>query len=90
MKINPQLFSLAIAFSVVVLWSIYSLSVFSLMVATVKFGGDMAYINFGSFEWTYFLSRFLTYMVVLSLGSGITGWLIAGFYNCLDREPKLP
>ena len=90
MKIKPLLFGLAIFLSVAVLWSIYSVSVFSLMGATIKFSGDMAYLNFGSLEWTNFLSRFLINLVALSFGAGVTGWLIAGFYNCLDREPKLP
>lgn len=89
MKINPLSFGLAIALSVAVLWSIYSVGAFSLMVATINLSG--AYTNFGSFDWSYFLSQFLISLIALCIGSGVTGWLIAVFYNCLNEnsEPKL-
>ena len=90
MKINPLPFGLAIAISVAVSWIIYSVSVFTLMFAAINLSGDMAYTNFGSFGWTYFVSQFLNYLVALILGAGVMGWLIAGFYNCLNRGPKLP
>ena len=92
MKINPVLFGLASALAAAVLWSVYSVCVFSLMVVAINLSGDMAYTNFGSFEWTQFLSRFLIILVVLIFGANMAGWLIAGFYNCLNEnsDAKLP
>ena len=70
MKINPVLFGLASALAAAVLWSVYRVCVFSLMVIAINLSGDMAYTNFGNFEWTYFLSRFLVNLAALSLGGG--------------------
>jgi hypothetical protein len=63
-----------------------------LLIAAINLSGDMAYTDFSSFEWTGFLSRFLFNLVALSLGAGLTGWLIAGFCNRLNEisDPKLP
>ena len=91
MKINPPLFGLAAALAAAVLWSVYSFCAFSLLIIAINLSGDLAYTNFGNFEWTHFLSRFLVNLVALSLGADLTGWLIAGFYNYLNEnsEPKL-
>lgn len=92
MKINPPSFGLAAALTAAVLWSVYSASVFALLIAAMNLSGDMAYTNFGSFEWMDFLSRFSVNLVALSLGAGLTGWLIAVFYNLKDENSgaKLP
>jgi len=91
-KINPVLFGLASALAAAVLWSVYSVCVFSLMVVAINLSGDMAYTNFGSFEWTQFFNRFLVNLAALSFCAGLTGWLAAGFYNCLNEnsDAKLP
>ena len=92
MKINPLLFGVAAALAAAVLWSVYSFCAISLLIIAINLSGDLAYTNFGNFEWTNFLSRFLVDLVALSLGAGLTGWLIAGFYNYLNENsaPKLP
>ena len=89
MKINPVSFGLAIALSAALVWSIYSVGVFSWMVAIMYLSG--VYTNFASFDWSYFLSQFLISLIALCIGSGVTGWLTAVFYNRLneDSEPKL-
>jgi len=91
-KINPVLFGLAAALAAAVLWSVYSVCVFSLMVVAINLSGDMAYTNFGSFEWTQFFNRFLVNLAALSFCAGLTGWLAAGFYNRLNEnsDTKLP
>ena len=58
MKISPPLFGLAAALAAAVLWSVYSFCAFSLLIIAINLSGDLAYTNFGNFEWTHFLSRF--------------------------------
>lgn len=92
MKINPTSLGLAATLAAAVLWSVYSVCVFSLMVIAINLSGDMAYTNFGSFEWTQYFNRFLINLAALSFCAGLTGRLAVGFYNRLNEnsDTKLP
>ena len=58
MKINPTSLGLVAALAAAVLWSVYSVCVFSLMIVAINLSGDMAYTNFGSLNGRSFSTDF--------------------------------
>ena len=85
MKINPGLLSLSSAVIVAVLWTIYSTAVFSLTIAAINLSGEMGYLNFSNFDWKHTFIQFIASLIVWSGSAGLTGWLIAAFYNDLSE-----
>lgn len=92
MKPNPTTFGLSAAIAAAVLWSLYSgIALFFLIVA-MNVSGDLAYTDFGNFDWKFFVGRFLAAGVALSLGAGMASWLVAVIYNFVSEisTGKLP
>ena len=85
MKINPGLLSLSSAVIVAILWAIYSAAVFSLTILAINLSGEMGYLNFSNFDWKHALIQFIVSLIVWSGSAGLTGWLIAAFYNDLSE-----
>ena len=85
MKINPLLLSLSSAVTVAILWTVYSAAVFSLTIAAINLSGEMGYLNFSNFDWKHVLIQFIVSLVMWSGSAGLTGWLIAAFYNDLSE-----
>ncbi len=85
MKINPGLLSLSSAVIVAFLWTVYSASVFSLTILAINLSGEMGHLNFSDFDWKHALIQFTGTLIVWSGSAGLTGWLIAAFYNDLSE-----
>ena len=85
MKINPLLLSLSSAVTVAILRTVYSAAVFSLTILAINLSGEMGYLNFSNFDWKHALIQFTGTLIVWSGGAGLTGWLIATFYNDLSE-----
>ncbi len=86
MKINPRLLSLSSALVVAILWTVYSASVFSLTILAINLSGEMGYLNFSNFDWKHKFIEFIVSLIVWSSAAGLTGWLIAVFYNDLSES----
>ena len=84
MKINPKLLSLSSAVIVAILWTVYSGAVFFFTFVAINLSGEMGYLNFSNFDWKNNLIQFLTSLILWGGGAGLTGWLIAEFYNDLS------
>ena len=89
MKINPRLLCLSSAVTAAILWTAYSALVFSLTFLAINLSGEMAYLNFSNFDWKLTFIQFIVYLIVWSSSAGLTGWLIAAFYNFLSESRKL-
>ena len=85
MKINPGLLSLSSAVIVAILWTVYSAAVFSLTILAINLSGETGYLNFSDFDWKHALIKFIGTLIVWSGIAGLTGWLIATFYNDLSE-----
>lgn len=85
MKINPGLLSLSSAVIVAVLWTVYSAAVFTLTILAINLSGEMGYLNFSNFDWKHTFIQFIVSLIVWSGSAGLTGWLIATFYNDLSE-----
>ena len=84
MKINSGLLSLSSAVIVAILWTVYSGSVFALTILAINLSGEMGYLNFSDFDWKPALIQFTGTLILWSGSAGLTGWLIAAFYNDLS------
>ena len=51
----------------------------------MNLSGEMGYLNFSNFDWKHALIQFTGTLIVWSGGAGLTGWLIATFYNDLSE-----
>ena len=85
MKINPRLLCLSSAAVVAILWTIYSAAIFALTILAINLSGEMGYLNFSNFDWKHALIQFIVSLIVWSGSAGLTGWLIAAFYNDLSE-----
>lgn len=85
MKLNPLLLSLSSAVTVAIFWTVYSAAVFSLTILAINLSGEMGYLNFSNFDWKHALIQFTGTLIVWSGIAGLTGWLIAAFYNDLSE-----
>ena len=45
----------------------------------------MGYLNFSNFDWKHTFAQFIVSLIVWSGNAGLTGWLIAAFYNYLSE-----
>ena len=45
----------------------------------------MGYLNFSNFDWKHTFAQFIVSLIVWSGNAGLTGWLIATFYNDLSE-----
>lgn len=91
-KINPKLVGLAGVIVAAIYWSVYSAGVFALLVAEVYLSGYYGYTDLSSYNWKPEIARFFAFLIVLSLSAGLTLWLVAAFYNLLNKYSgaKLP
>lgn len=92
MKINPTTFGLSGAIAAAVLWSLYSGVALFFLIVAMNISGDLAYTDFGNFDWKFFVVRFISAGVALSVGAGMASWLIAVIYNFVSEisVDKLP
>lgn len=93
MKINALLLSISCVAVAAILLVAYRVAVFAATIAVMNLSGEMAYLDFGNFDWTASFIRFSCELVKLSGIAGLMGWLVSAFYNLLsetfDSEPRL-
>ena len=85
MKINPLLLSMSSAVTVAILWTVYSAAIFALTILAINLSGEMGYLNFSNLDWKHTFLQFIISMIMWSGSAGLTGWLIATFYNDLSE-----
>lgn len=92
MNINPKSLGLAVVITAAVLWSIYRAGAFVLLVIEIYVSSHFGYIDLSNYDWKPEIADFVLYLLVISLGAGLMGWLIAGVYNFLNKifAPRLP
>lgn len=90
-KIDPRSFGLSIGVTAALFWGIYSTSALLLLVIEVYISGFYGYTDLSNYDWKPELDEFFAALSAISLVAGLTGWLIAAFYNFLNGifEPKL-
>jgi len=91
-KIDPKILGWAGAIAAAVMWTIYSGSVFLLLILAINISGDFGYTDFTNFDLIPPLVKFLLGLCIVMSGAGLTGKMIAEIYNYLIEKSnvKLP
>ena len=81
MKLDPKALALASATTSAVLWIVCSILVALLPGMMMNMTGDMVHTNMGQMSWSLNFVGFSVGLLVWAALFGVTGWLIAVFYN---------
>ena len=81
MKLNANVFGLAAAVTVAVLWVICSLLVVLMPGMSMNLSGYMMHSDFSALQWDMHLTGFLGGLVVWMIFAYAFGWLMAMIYN---------
>lgn len=85
MKINAVSFALATAITVAITWVICSFFVWTMPGPMMTTTGHMVHMDVSRFGWMLSPMGVFWGLVVWSVVGGIFGWILATFYNLLDR-----
>ena len=80
-KLDPKALALASAATSTVLWIVCSILVALLPGMMMNMTGDMVHTNMGQMSWSLNFVGFSVGLLVWAALFGVTGWLIAVFYN---------
>ncbi len=83
MKLNSFALALSSALTFAVLWVACSLIVVALPGMMMDMSGHMIHANFSMMNWTMTFTGFFIGLIAWSLLAGLTGWLVAVFYNLI-------
>lgn len=85
MKLDAMKFGIASALTAAVLWIACTLLVWALPLAMTAMGGHMMHMNPTAMGWVLSAYGVIVGGVAWIVVAGITGWLLATFYNRLQR-----
>lgn len=86
MKLQPGALALSSAVTFAVIWIVCSLLVTLLPGMMMGMTGDMIHADMDQMSWSMNFGGFVVGLVIWSLLAGVTGWLIAIFYNRFSSE----
>ena len=80
MRINTKHFGLSVAIVAALLWSFYSFGNLCLDIVIITYVNG----NLSNFNWGDYANRYLAQIIVITLITGILGWLTTKIYNDLE------
>lgn len=86
MRIKPVSLGLASAISAAILWLVCSFLVFILPDMMMNMTGAMFHADLSDLNWTLTFTGVLTGLISWSVVAGISGWLLAFFYNAIAKD----
>ncbi len=83
MKLNAVKMGVAVAIAVAVIWIICSVLVWAFPASMMSMSGHMVHGDFSDMTWHMSFGGVFVGLVIWSVASGLTAWIIAAVYNRL-------
>lgn len=81
MKLNANALAISFAITAVIFWIVCSALVYAWPGPMMNMTGDMMHAELSHMTWSLNITGFFAGLVIWTVVSGITGWIVAVVYN---------